>query len=75
MLFADLLSLHLVTFLMFFILVNPSMARKAGLKRDWPGREGLAARLMLHLPYYVSLQFTNFLPCELDDGSMYELMI
>ena len=47
----------------------------AACARDQPGGEGLAARLMLHLPYYVSLQFPNFLQCELDDGSMYELMI
>jgi len=43
--------------------------------RDRPGGEGLAAKLMLHLPYYISLQFTNFLQCELDDGSMYKLMM
>ena len=47
----------------------------AACTHDRPGGEGLAARLMLHLPYYVSLQFPNFLQCELDDGSMYELMI
>jgi len=48
----------------------------AACARGRPGGEELAARLMLHLPYYVSLQlFTNFLQCELDDDSMYELMI
>jgi len=47
----------------------------AACTRDRPGGEGLAAKLMLHLPYYISLQFTNFLQCELDDGSMYKLMM
>ena len=47
----------------------------AACARDRLGGEEVAARLMLHLPYYVSLQlFTNFLQCELD-GNMYELMI